>query len=448
MLLAAAASAQPKRVLYVTHSAGFRHSSIEVSREVLQAVAAASGSLEVVATEDLSSISRDNLSGYEAVLFFTSGELALSAEQKQALLDFVRGGKGFAGVHSATDTLYSWPEYGEMIGAYFDGHPWVHEAGIDIEDPKHPIVAHLGTSFRMVEEFYQFRSFSRDRVRVLMTLDSRSIDLNAPGVNRTDRDFALAWTRQYGEGRVFYTALGHFDETWRDERFQVMMRQALLWLTRQIEAAAEPRTAAPQVSRIAEPAEGTVAPGAIITVEGIGLTTGSSAYATSFPLPLRLAGSEVHLEGNPVPLIDVSPERIRAQAPYTLSPGSDVRLEVLGGGVVRSQPQQISVQAAAPLIVAAVRDPEAGVVILYATGLGSVAQDIPAGAAAPSDPLATLKEPVLVRMNGIDLPVLYAGLAPGLAGIYQVNAELKPDATTGEVLIETQGRASNRIEVR
>ena len=206
--------AQPKKVLYITHSAGFRHDSLPVSQQVMRDVAARTGKLEVTATEDVSGLS--DLSAYSAVVFFTTGELPVTAAQKDSLLAFIRNGGGFGGFHSATDTFYTWPEYGDLIGARFDGHPWVQEVRIDIEDPDPPAVRHLAPSFRIVDEIYQFREFSRDRVRVLMTLDTHSADIRATGVNRTDGDFALAWTREYGRGRVFYNALGHFDDTWRD----------------------------------------------------------------------------------------------------------------------------------------------------------------------------------------------------------------------------------------
>jgi type 1 glutamine amidotransferase len=220
----------PKRVLYMTHSSGFVHDSIPTSCDVMQQLAIRSGQFDVLCSEDLSLISADNLQNFDIVYFFTSGELELSDQQKADLLAFVSNGKGFGGVHSATDTLYTWPEYGDLIGAYFNGHPWAQEVAINIEDPDDPIVHALAPSFRIVDEIYQFRDFSRDRIHVLMSLDTTSVDLTAPEVMRDDGDFPLAWRREYGQGRVFYTALGHFSETWLDERFQTMLLNALIWL--------------------------------------------------------------------------------------------------------------------------------------------------------------------------------------------------------------------------
>ena len=178
-------------------------------------------------------LSRERLKQYEAVVFYTTGELPISAEQKAAFLDFIKGGKGFVGIHSATDTFYKWPEYGEMIGGYFDKHPWHQEVTIKVEAPKHPATRHLGASFKLADEIYQFKDFSRARVNVLLSLDTGSVDLNRPGVHRADRDFALAWWRNYGRGRVFYTALGHRAEVWQDVRYQQHLLGALRWVMKQ-----------------------------------------------------------------------------------------------------------------------------------------------------------------------------------------------------------------------
>lgn len=224
-----------RQVLYVTATYGYRHSDIEASVQVMQELARASGTLKIVHTEDVSLINAENLRRFDAVYFFTSGELPLTAQQKADLLAFVRQGHGFGGSHSATDTFYTWPEYGDMIGGYFDGHPWTQQAAFRVEDSESPIVAHMAPGFRVLEEVYQFRAFSRDRVHVLLSLDTNSVDLNAPGVNRTDGDFPLAWIRKYGQGRVFYSAFGHFEENFQSPMFRTMLLKALEWLTGQIE---------------------------------------------------------------------------------------------------------------------------------------------------------------------------------------------------------------------
>lgn len=424
-LLSAAAPATT-RVLFVTHSAGFRHDSILVARQSLQRLEG----LEVTATEDLSLLTADNLRNFDVVFFFTSGELPLSDRQKQDFLAFVRDGKGFGGAHSATDTLYGWPEYGDLIGAYFDGHPWVHEATVNIEDAEHPASRHLAPSFRMVEEYYQFRNWSRERVRVLMTLDTRTIDLRLPGVNRTDGDFALAWVKNYGRGRVFYTALGHFDDTWRDPRFLITIRNALLWLGGELPGEATPRAARPAVAaggvvNAATFRDG-LAPGSLISIFGTSLTSGSTMAAASLPLPVTLAGSMVAVNGSPAPLLYASPGQINAQLPFDLAPGmADVT-------VAGSAPERIRVLAVSPGIFAITGDRRpGGIISIYATGLGAVTPAVPAGAAAPAVPLSGTVVAPVVTISGARAEVRFSGLAPGFAGLYQVDAVV-PSGVTAE----------------
>src|SRR5262249_2158158 len=126
----------------------------------------------------------------DAVMFYTGGELEMSAEQKAALLSFVHDdGKGFVGVHSATITLTSWPDYGEMIGGYFDEHPWgTFDAPILVEDPNFPGMQGFAKSFVLKDEIYQIKDFSREKVRVLMRLDEGKLDLKNPRVHRKDLD--------------------------------------------------------------------------------------------------------------------------------------------------------------------------------------------------------------------------------------------------------------------
>jgi len=208
-----------KRLLYVTHMAGFKHSAVPLSEQVMKDLGAANG-FEVIVTRDMTALEPDNLAKFHGVMFNTTGELPATDTQKAALLAFVRSGRAFVGVHSATDTFYKWPEYGELLGGYFDGHPWHQEVAVLVEDRKHPSTAHLPEAFTITDEIYQFKDWSRDKVHVLLRLDPAKIDWTKKGIKRTDKDFALAWTKTFGKGRVFYTALGHREEVWKDERFR------------------------------------------------------------------------------------------------------------------------------------------------------------------------------------------------------------------------------------
>jgi type 1 glutamine amidotransferase len=348
----------------------------------------------------------NDLPSYAAVVFFTSGELELTDTQKQALLNFIRNGGGFAGFHSATDTFYTWPEYGELIGGRFDGHPWVQEVRIDVEDPDHPAMKHLVPSFAITDEIYQFRDFSRDRVRVLMTLDTSSVDGKAPGVNRTDNDFALAWTRLYGSGRVFYTALGHFEDTWRDSRFQQLIEQSLLWITGQVDGDGQPRKAVtPAITAIANAASQTppmtISPGSLVSMYGSNLTSGVSMGGWSE----RLAGTRVLINGTAARLLFASPGQINLYVPPEIAAPVEVTVQAPLSSSVNSRP---ALARSTPGIFAVTPVAERYVTI-WATGLY--------GVVSPR-----------VAVNGQAANVLYAGPAPGFFGLDQINIELPRSA--------------------
>ena len=230
--LGAHAERPAARILYFTCSAGYRHDVIPLSHAILDQLGRNSDLFEVTATEDASEFSTENLGRYAAVMFYTSGELPLSHAQKTALLDFVRSGRGFVGVHSATDTFYTWPDYLDLIGGYFNGHPWHQSVTIQVVDPSDPMVGFLGSSLQVEDEIYQISDFDYHGSRVLLRLDPKSVDLGKRGVHQRFYGWPLAWTRVYGEGRIFYTALGHEPSVWRDPRYQRILTNAILWSMR------------------------------------------------------------------------------------------------------------------------------------------------------------------------------------------------------------------------
>ena len=210
----------PIRVLILTATEGFRHDSIATARGVMSTMAS-SGEFAVTLTEDVSALTRASLANYDVLGFvLTTGELPFDSAQKGAILDFVSGGKGFIGIHSASDTLYGWSDYGTLVGAYFKEHPWTQAATVLVETQTHPSTAGLGDRFILTEEFYTFRD-NPQGVKVLLRLDPSSV--GAAG------DYPLAWAHSYGAGRAYYNALGHFDATWRDVRFQRQIAGALRW---------------------------------------------------------------------------------------------------------------------------------------------------------------------------------------------------------------------------
>ncbi len=247
------ASAQEKKrnVLFVGQSKGYQHESVSTSMVTLYNLGRTSGLWNTVFRTDCTAITKKplkwgakNLNSYDVVVFFTDGDLDMDDSQKADLLSFVRDdGKGFIGIHSATITFLSWPEYGKMIGGYYDGHPWGEfDAPLVVEDPGFPGLGFLPSRFTLKDEIYQIRNFSRDDVRVLMRLDAGKLDLSRKGVHRND-DFAVIWARNYGKGRVLYNGLGHSVEVWDRPEIQQMWLEMVKWSLGLVPGDATPRHA-------------------------------------------------------------------------------------------------------------------------------------------------------------------------------------------------------------
>jgi type 1 glutamine amidotransferase len=151
-------------------------------------------------------------------------------------------GKGFIGVHSALDTNYAWPEYGDMIGGYFNEHPWgTFDAPVIVEDSSFPAMKGFAPTFTTHDEIYQAKDWSRDKVRVLARLDPSKLNYNNPRVHRTDHDFAVAWAKMYGNGRVFYSTFGHTEQAWDTPAVQTMYLEAIKWALKLTDADVTPR---------------------------------------------------------------------------------------------------------------------------------------------------------------------------------------------------------------
>jgi len=248
----AAQSAQPRRkqLLAIGEQKGYRHEAVSHALATIERLGHDSGLWDTTIRTDTEALTKKkleynarNLNDFDAVLFFTGGELEMDAQQKSDFLSFVRDdGKGFVGVHSATITFTEWPEFGELIGGYFDEHPWgTFEAPILVEDPSFPGMQPWPHSFLLRDEVYQIKNYSRDKVRVLMRLDPAKLDLRNKKVHRTDGDFAVTWAKSFGRGRVFYSSLGHVSENWDDPRLQKMYSEAIKWALGLTEANATPR---------------------------------------------------------------------------------------------------------------------------------------------------------------------------------------------------------------
>jgi len=251
-LAAVPATAQPakKRLLAIGAVKGYQHDATSYGLATIWKLGQESGLFDTFIRTDTQLLTKKKLEGnaknldyFDAVLFYTTGELDMDDSQKADLLRFIReDGKGFIGVHSAIDTFYQWPEYGDMTGGYFDHHPWNQfQAPVVVEDRDNPIVKHFPPTFSVMDEIYQAKDFSRDKVRVLMSLDATKIDLSNKYVKRTDQDFAVAWIRNYGKGRVFYSTLGHREDSWARPDVQKMWLEAVKWAMGLTQADATPR---------------------------------------------------------------------------------------------------------------------------------------------------------------------------------------------------------------
>ncbi|WP_097231217.1 ThuA domain-containing protein [Streptomyces zhaozhouensis] len=213
-----------ERILVYSRTTGFRHDSIPAGVAAFRELGAEAG-LTVTATEDPEELAA-GLPGARAVVFLsTSGEV-LTDEGRRALRAFLADGGGFLGVHGASTTEYDWPWFGtDVVGAVFDGHPALQPGVVAVEDHDHPATAHLPARWEFVDEWYNFTSNPRPRVRVLATADETSYEGGGMGA-----DHPLVWCHERAGGRSFYTALGHTSESFTDPAFRAHLRGGLRWV--------------------------------------------------------------------------------------------------------------------------------------------------------------------------------------------------------------------------
>jgi len=167
-----------------------------------------------------------SLSNVDGIFFLGHREIDLNAKQKEDLLTFVRNGHGFVAAHTGLTALESWPEFGDMLGAQYAGHAYTGPAKVINEEPSFPPVRHWPAMFEYVDEFYHAKSFSRDKIDVLLRLDPASVPGNAV---EKDGDYPLAWAKTYGRGRVFYASFSHSTELWDRRDVQLMYLEAVKW---------------------------------------------------------------------------------------------------------------------------------------------------------------------------------------------------------------------------
>jgi type 1 glutamine amidotransferase len=235
-VLLPAEAAPPQKVLVVTTTTGFRHSSIPTAERIIAQLGEQSGAFTVdyarvepndpqykgpdgkpdtaKVNEAIKKVLAEKMSpaalkNYKAVIFAnTTGDLPLP--DNQAFIDWVKAGGGFVGMHSASDTFHNFAPYIDMIGAEFKKHE--AQVGVDPinQDPQCPACRDLPANWKVFDEIYQFQKFERPKVHGLLTLDKH------PN-NKTPGDYPISWCKVYGKGHVFYTSLGHREDVWDPE---------------------------------------------------------------------------------------------------------------------------------------------------------------------------------------------------------------------------------------
>jgi hypothetical protein len=230
---------KPRKLLVFAKTNGFRHASIVTGKLALAEMGKKTGAYDATITEELDQFEIDNLKKYDAVLFLSTTMNVFSpkadelkkmsdAEKKTAaetetrlkdnLMRFIKAGRGYVGIHAATDCCYEWAEYGRMVNGFFDGHPWTADTMVSVKvepgQEKHPLVAMFeGRNVEFPEELYQLKDpYNSKSVHMLLRLDTEKTDMTRGGIKRTDKDFGIAWARHWEKGRVFYCSLGHNHE--------------------------------------------------------------------------------------------------------------------------------------------------------------------------------------------------------------------------------------------
>jgi type 1 glutamine amidotransferase len=221
----------------------YQHDSISHALATIERLGRESGAFDTFIRTDSQWITRQpvpaparnakNLNFFDAILFYGTGD-DLNVRQKADLLAFIHDdGKGFIGAHTGDDAFFNWPEFAEMIGGWFDNHPWGQfDAPVIVEDPAFPAMKPFPRRFTIHDEIYEHKNFSRNKVHVLASLDASKLDYSKPEIHRTDHDFPVAWAKMHGKGRVFYSTFGHGNEAWDNPMVQQMYLEAIQWAMR------------------------------------------------------------------------------------------------------------------------------------------------------------------------------------------------------------------------
>ncbi len=257
VLVTTSAVAAPKKILVVSTTTGFRHSSIATAEKVIAEVGKSSGVYDIElasvfppkdpgrnATDEQKAAFKVEQTGYQekikavlaekmspaalkkydGIIFAnTTGDLPLP--DKEAFIAWVKNGGAFVGMHSASDTFHGFPPYIEMLGGEFQTHGAQVVVSAINKDSAHPSTKHFGATFDIggkKEEMYLFKNYQQKAVRELLVLDKHP-NTGAAG------NFGVSWCREFGKGKVFYTSLGHNEYVWEMPEYQKHILGGIEW---------------------------------------------------------------------------------------------------------------------------------------------------------------------------------------------------------------------------
>ena len=221
-MISIAAKSQ-KHILVFSATKAFRHASIPAGKIALMQIGANNHWI-VDTTEDPSVFTKKGLRKYKVIVFLSTTGNIFNDEQKEALQHYIRKGGGYVGIHAATDTEHDWPWYNDLVGAYFKNHPKPQSLKYDVIDKNFPATSFMPDTMRRFEEIYNFDSFKKEAVHVLITADEKTY------TGGTMKDFhPAAWYHEFEGGRVFYTAWGHAPETFKEPLFIQQLTEAIKW---------------------------------------------------------------------------------------------------------------------------------------------------------------------------------------------------------------------------
>jgi type 1 glutamine amidotransferase len=242
---------------------------IPYGEEAMRAIGKASGAFRPVVSDDIAMLAPENIRQFDAIVLNnasgpwitpTAADLAKPALKKygsdaqqvesvlrKSFLDFLDRGGGVVCLHFAIAANQHWPEFKELFGATFTGHPWNEEVGVTVEEPGHPLVAAFGgKDFRITDEIYQYGPpYDRSKLRVLMSIDPATTNMRVRWIDPKQTDFALTWVKPYGKGRVFNTSFGHVASLYSNTQVLQFYLDAIQFAAGDLEAPTAPRESRP-----------------------------------------------------------------------------------------------------------------------------------------------------------------------------------------------------------